>query len=51
MFGGVTVEKKVLAFDFGFSSGRAIVFSFDGRKISGEEIKRFQNALVNNGAA
>lgn len=45
------MEKKVLAFDFGFSSGRAIVFSFDGRKISGEEINRFQNVLVKNGSA
>lgn len=34
---------KVLAFDFGFSSGRAIVFSFDGERLDGEEINRFRN--------
>lgn len=35
--------KKVLAFDFGFSSGRAIIFTFDGEKLESEEISRFQN--------
>ena len=31
--------KKVLAIDFGASSGRAIIGSFDGEKITLEEIK------------
>ncbi len=35
--------KKVLAFDFGFSSGRAIIFTFDGEKLVSEEINRFPN--------
>ena len=33
---------KVLALDFGASSGRAIVGSFDGEKITLQEIHRFR---------
>lgn len=38
--------KKVLAIDFGASSGRAIVGTFDGEKIALEEIHRFSNDPV-----
>ncbi len=38
--------KKVLAIDFGASSGRAIVGSFDGKKITLEEIHRFSHDPV-----
>ncbi len=38
--------KKVLAIDFGASSGRAVVGSFDGEKITLEEIHRFSNDPV-----
>lgn len=38
--------KKVLAFDFGASSGRAIIGSFDNGKISLQEIHRFSNDPV-----
>ncbi len=38
--------KKVLAFDFGASSGRAMIGAFDGDKIELKEIHRFSNDPV-----
>ncbi|MEG0050769.1 MAG: rhamnulokinase family protein [Terrisporobacter sp.] len=40
------LDKKVLAFDFGASSGRAMLGTFDGDKIYIEEIHRFSNDSV-----
>lgn len=42
----VNMTKKVLAIDFGASSGRAITGSFDGSRITLEEIHRFANEPV-----
>lgn len=41
--------KQVLAFDFGASSGRAILGSFDGEKITLKEVHRFSNDPVKVG--
>ncbi|MEN8075803.1 rhamnulokinase family protein [Clostridioides difficile] len=40
------IKKQVLAFDFGGSSGRAMLGSFDGNKIDIKEIYRFSNDPV-----
>ena len=40
------MSKKVLAFDFGASSGRAMLGEFDGEKINVTEIHRFSNDTV-----
>ncbi|MBR1740124.1 MAG: rhamnulokinase [Ruminococcus sp.] len=40
------MSKQVLAIDFGASSGRALVGSFDGERITLEEIHRFSNDPV-----
>lgn len=42
----MAAPKRVLAFDFGASSGRAIIGCFDGEKITLEEIHRFTNDPV-----
>ena len=41
--------RKVLAFDFGASSGRAVLGSFDGDRISYREVHRFENIPVQDG--
>lgn len=43
------MEKRVLAFDFGASSGRAVIGSFDGNKITLTEVHRFSNEPVKVG--
>lgn len=43
------MTKRVLAFDFGASSGRAIIGQFDGGKITLEEVHRFSNDPVSVG--
>lgn len=40
------MTKRVLAFDFGASSGRAIIGCFDGDKITLQEVHRFSNDPV-----
>ena len=41
--------KVILSFDFGASSGRAIISKFDGYKIELEEVHRFPNEPVSIG--
>lgn len=43
------MTKRILAIDFGASSGRAIVGTFDGSKITMEEVHRFSNDPVKIG--
>ncbi len=40
------LSKRILAFDFGASSGRAILGTYDGERIQMEEIHRFTNDPV-----
>ena len=40
------MAKRVLAFDFGASSGRAMIGTFDGRQILLKEVHRFNNDPV-----
>lgn len=42
----MTNKKQLLAFDFGASSGRAMLGTFDGTKIELQEIHRFSNDPV-----
>lgn len=42
----MTEARRVLAFDFGASSGRAVIGIFDGRTIRMEEVHRFENVPV-----
>ncbi len=43
------MERRVLAFDFGASSGRAVLGIFDGEKITLKEVHRFPNEPVKVG--
>ncbi|MBQ7549020.1 MAG: rhamnulokinase [Clostridia bacterium] len=43
------MTERVLAFDFGASGGRAIIGSFDGKKITLNEVHRFSNDPVQVG--
>ena len=45
----MSIEKRVLAFDFGASSGRAMLGVFDGERIKLSEIHRFSNDPVSLG--
>ncbi|MDR0426749.1 MAG: rhamnulokinase [Clostridiales bacterium] len=41
--------KKVLAFDYGASSGRAILFTYDNGRVDSTEIHRFENVPITKG--
>lgn len=43
------MNRRVLTFDFGASSGRAMISTFDGEKIELKEIHRFSNDAVTIG--
>lgn len=45
----MSIRKRVLAFDLGASSGRAMLGVFDGEKITLEEIHRFENNPIKIG--
>lgn len=46
------MEKRILAFDFGASSGRAMLSRFEGNQLKAEEIHRFSNdPVVLNGGS
>ena len=45
------MDKRVLAFDFGASSGRAMLGTFDGSRIEIEEIHRFSNEKIRHSIA
>ena len=47
----MTEKTKVLAFDFGASSGRAMLFEYDGEKLKIDEIHRFSNDPVTVGGS
>lgn len=40
-------KRKLVTFDYGAQSGRAILGTFDGNSISVEEFHRFDNQPVN----
>ena len=43
--------KRVLAFDFGASSGRAILGAYEGGRLTYKEVHRFENNPPRTGRA